>query len=281
MTSTAGGIPSTDDLDPAVEARLSSFNAVFALSLILTQASSPDQVIRLVTTAVPSIVSCQQALIWHLSRSGEYYQRAPDDISEVLAKLTGPDLLKVDDFPPSWAFPMASPLADEQIFLIIVGSEALSDEETFLFSVLAQLSGTVIAKLELIAAEQASAQRIAALNAELESTVSTLTKIMEVHHRLNEIVANAGEMGIAETLHQLTTFGVFIQDVHGNTRAVTADVPGDYLAPGSARAAARAHSSAAEYPSPRLPWPGLAGPRWHRGPRGNRARGPRPDRERD
>jgi PAS domain S-box-containing protein len=233
MTSTTGGIPGTSDRDPAAEARLSSFNAVFSLSLILTQASSPDQVIRLITTAVPSIVSCQRALIWHLSRSGEYYQQAPDNISEVLAKLTGPDLLQVGDFPPSWAFPVLSPLAHEQIFLVIVDSEALSSEETFLFSVLAQLSGTVIAKLELIAAERASAQRIAALNAELESTVSTLTKIMEVHHRLSEIVANAGEMGIAETLHQLTTFGVVIQDLGGNTRTATGDMPGDYLEPDS------------------------------------------------
>jgi PAS domain S-box-containing protein len=231
MTSTAGDIPSTNDLDPAVEARLSSFNAVFTLSLILTQASSPAQVMRLVTTSVPSIVPCQQALIWHLARSGEYYQRAPEAIGEVLAKLTGPDLLKLDDFPPSWAFPIASPLAPEQIFLIVAGSEDLSDEETFLLSVLAQLSGTVIAKLELIATEKASAQRIAALNTELESTVSTLTRIMQVHHRLNEIVANAGEMGIAETLHQLTTFGVFIQDAGGNTRYATGDVPGDYLEP--------------------------------------------------
>jgi PAS domain S-box-containing protein len=231
MTSTSGAIPSTNDMDPAVEARLSSFNAVFTLSLILTQASSPDQVMRLVTTAVPSIVSCQQALIWHLARSGDYYQRAPEAISEVLARLTGPELLKLDDFPPSWAFPISSPVANEQVFLIIVGSEALSDEEIFLFSVLAQLSGTVIAKLELIAAEQASAQRIAALNTELESTVATLTRIMEVHHRLNEIVANAGEMGIAQTLHELTTFGVFIQDARGNTRAATGDVPGDYLTP--------------------------------------------------
>jgi PAS domain S-box-containing protein len=166
MTSAAGDAPSTNDLDPAVEVRLSSFNAVFTLSLILTQASSPDQVMRLVTTSIPSIVSCQRALIWHLTRSGGYYQRAPEAISEVLAKLTGPDLLKLDDFPPSWAFPITSPLADEQIFLIAVGSEDLSDEETFLLSVLAQLSGTVIAKLELIATEQASTERIAALNAE-------------------------------------------------------------------------------------------------------------------
>ena len=229
MTSSAGGVPSTNDLDPAAEARLSSFNAVFTLALILTQVSSPDQVMRLVTTSIPSIVSCQKALIWHLARSGEYYQRAPEAISEILAQLTGSGPLEVADFPPSWAFLITSPLADEQIFLIIVDSKALSNEETFLLSVLAQLSGTVIAKLELIAAEQSSAQRISALNTELESTVSTLTRIMEVHHRLNEIAASAGEMGIAETLHELTRFGVFISDAGGNTLAATSDVPGDYL----------------------------------------------------
>ncbi len=166
MTSTAGARPGTDDMDPAVEARLSSFNAVFTLSLILTQASSAEQVMRLVTTAVPSIVPCEQALIWHLSKSGAYYQRAPEAIGEVLAKLIEPGPLKCDGFPPSWVFPISSPLANEQVFLVIVGSEALSDEEAFLFSVLAQLAGTAIAKLELIAAEQASAQRIAALNSE-------------------------------------------------------------------------------------------------------------------
>src|ERR1700734_1607200 len=118
MTSTAGDVPSINDPDPTVEARLSSFNAIFALSLILTQAASPDQVMRLVTTSVPSIVSCRQALIWQLTRSGEDYQRAPEAISEVLAKLTGPPLLKLDDFPASWAFPITSPLAAEQTFLI-------------------------------------------------------------------------------------------------------------------------------------------------------------------
>jgi PAS domain S-box-containing protein len=161
--SSAGGVPSTNDLDPAAEARLSTFNAVFTLALILTQVSSPEQVLRLVTTAVPSIVSSRQALVWHLTRSGGYYQRAPDDIGAALAKLTGSGLLEVGGFPPSWAFPITSPLAAEQIFLVIVDSKALSNEETFLLSVFAQLAGTVIAKLELIAAEQATTRRIAAL----------------------------------------------------------------------------------------------------------------------
>ena len=83
----------------------------------------------------------------------------------------------------------------------------------------------MIAKLELLAAERTNVERVASLNADLESTVSTLTKIMETHRQLNDIVANAGEADIAKTLHRLTRFPVFIQDVHGNTRAVAGDMP--------------------------------------------------------
>ena len=90
---------------------------------------------------------------------------------------------------------------------------------------LAQLCGAVIAKLELLAAERANIEQVASPNADLASTVSTLTKIMETHRQLNEIVANAGKAGIAKTLHQLTRFPVLIQDVHGNTRAAAGDVP--------------------------------------------------------
>jgi len=230
MTSAARRPSTANDAEPAVDARLSSVNAVFTLSLILTQASSAGQVMRLVTTAVPSIAHGQTARMWHPSRSGDYYERAPDNVGAELARLTGPGRLEMGGSPSSWAFPITSPLAHEPIFLVIAGSEPMSDEETFLLSVLAQLCGTVIAKLELIAAEQANTQRVAALNADLESTVSTLTRTMEIHRRLNEIVANTGEKGIAETLHRLTTFPVVIQDVHGNTRATAGHVPVDHLA---------------------------------------------------
>jgi len=228
MTSAARRVPSANDLELAVDARLSSVNAVFTLSLILTQAASPVQVMRLLTTAIPSIAPCHKAVAWHPSRSGDYYERAPDGIGDTLARLAAPAQLDMDGLSLWWAFPLAPPPAREPVFLVIDGTDPLSDEETFLLSVLAQLCGTVIAKLELIGAERANAQRVAALNAELESTVSKLTKIMEIHRRLNEIVVEAGEMGIAETLHQLTTFPVLILDVHGNTRAAFGFMPGDH-----------------------------------------------------
>jgi len=123
MTSTERRVSSTNDAEPAVDARLSSVNAVFALSLILTQATSPGQVMRLVTTAVPSIAHGQKALAWHPSRSGDYYERAPDNVSDALAGLTGPGRVEIGGFPSWWAFPLTSPLAHEPVFLMIAGSE--------------------------------------------------------------------------------------------------------------------------------------------------------------
>ena len=155
MTSSARHASGTDDVELAVQESMSSVNAVLGLSLmILTQASSPRQVMRLATTAIPSIAPGNTGQAWHPSRSGDYYERAPDGISGTLARLTEAGRLRAGDAPPCWAFPLTSPLAHEPVFLVILGSEPLSDQETFLLSVLAQLCGTVITKLELTAAEQ-------------------------------------------------------------------------------------------------------------------------------
>jgi sugar diacid utilization regulator len=210
---------------PVANATLSSVNAAFTLSLVLTQATSPRQAIQLLTTAVPSIASCHQVLVWHPSRSGDYYARAPDGISRRLAQITVPGQFEVDGSSSWWAFPLAPSLPNNPVFLVVAATDPLPAQEKFLLSVLVQLCGTVIAKLVLLAAERASTERVAQLNTDLGSTVSTLSKIMETHRQLNEIVVNAGEAGIAQTLHQLTGFPVLIQDVHGNTRASAGDLP--------------------------------------------------------
>jgi PAS domain S-box-containing protein len=160
-----------------VSRMLSSVNSVFSLSLILAQASSPAQAMRLVTTAVPSIAASHSAVAWHPSKSGEYYQQAPESVGGLLAGLTGVARLDVAGFSACWAFPITSPLQREQVFLIVTGSEDPTDQETFLLSVLAQLCGTVIASLELIAAERERLSQIetrqrAILETALDAVVS-------------------------------------------------------------------------------------------------------------
>src|SRR5580704_18536070 len=113
MTSPSRRVSSAANSEQAVNAKLSSVNAVFTLSLILTQASSPRQAVRLLTTAVPSIAPCHKVLVWHPSRSGDYYERAPDSISNALARITAPGRLEMDESSSWWAFPLAPALAQD------------------------------------------------------------------------------------------------------------------------------------------------------------------------
>jgi PAS domain S-box-containing protein len=142
-------VTSAEDVEPAASARLSSINAAFGLSLILAQASSPTQAMRLLTTSVPSIAPGHTAAAWHPSASGPYYERAPDQALSTLRGLIGPGRLDIAGAASCWAVPVTSPLRHERIFLIIMGQQDPSEEETFLLSVLAQMCGTVIADHEL------------------------------------------------------------------------------------------------------------------------------------
>jgi PAS domain S-box-containing protein len=228
MPSTEYHGPDADGATPDLSRLVSSVNSVLSLSLILAQVSTPAQAMRLVTTAVPSIAASHSAVAWHPSRSGDYFEQAPQDVGSVLANLAGVARLDVKGSAACWAFPITSPFSREQVFLIVTGSEDLSDQETFLLSILAQLCGTVIAGQESIATERERLRQIAGLNAELEATVSTLARLTEIHRSLTGIVASGGQAGIAATLRQLTGFPVLIVDSHGDTRMTAGQMPADY-----------------------------------------------------
>lgn len=212
--------------DPSRTKELSSVNAVVALSVVLSQSNSPRQVINLATTAVPSIVRCRVAKVWHPTESGDYFERAPEGVDTQLADLSpAGGAVKVDDHAFGWAYPLSGATDRYRLFLVLAGDTTPTDEQRFLLTVLAQLCGTVIAKAELYAAERAQAEEMAQLAARLESTVGTLTKVMDTHRQLNEVAASdRGEVGIAEVLHRLCGLPVVIQDAHGNTRAAVGPV---------------------------------------------------------
>ncbi|MGQ0844634.1 MAG: PucR family transcriptional regulator [Sporichthyaceae bacterium] len=213
--------------DPSRTKELSSVNAVVVLSVVLSQSNSPRQVVHLATTAVPSIVRCHIVKVWHPSESGDYFDRAPEGVDVQLADMSpagGPVVVGEHSF--GWAYPLAGATdRSGRLFLVVAGNTTPGDETRFLLTVLAQLCGTVIGKAELYAAERAQAEEMAQLAARLESTVGTLTKVMDTHRQLNEVAASdRGETGIAEVLHRLCGLPVVIQDAHGNTRAAAGQV---------------------------------------------------------
>src|ERR1700689_1173364 len=101
--------PSADGVAPDPSRLVSSVNSVLSLSLILAQVSTPAQAMRLVTPAGPSIAASHTAVAWHPSRSGDYFEQAPQDVCRLLAGLTA--VARLDVKAPTWAFPMASPFS--------------------------------------------------------------------------------------------------------------------------------------------------------------------------
>src|ERR1700749_4427478 len=168
-----------DKAESAAESRLQEINAVFGLLLVLTQASTPARAMHLVTTAVPSIAPGHTAVGWPPSRSGDYYQQAPDQAAGALAQLPGPGRIEASGAPVGWAFPLTAALGREPVFLIAVGQPDLSEQETFLLAVLAQMCGTVVASHELSAeaALRAQATREARQRPVLEAALDAVVTI--------------------------------------------------------------------------------------------------------
>lgn len=237
MSSGPSGVVIADDADPAARARLSSINAVFGLSLVLNQSSSPTQAMRLVTTAVPSIAPGFTAVAWHPSSAGAFYEQAPAHRAGALARLSGAGRLESDVGEHWWAFPLSSASAREPVFLVAAGARELSQEETFLLSVLAQMCGTVIANQDLVAAvelraqadierdvAQARAAELAASEARQRAVLdAALDAVVSIDHRARITYANSA-------FEQ--TFGYRVEEVLGRELA-------EVIVPPSLRAAHR------------------------------------------
>jgi PAS domain S-box-containing protein len=227
---------SRDDAELAA-ARLLSINSVFGLSLILTQASSPAQAMHLLTTAVPSITPGHNAMAWHPSMPGDYWELAPDDAGRALTQLTGPGRLDLDGFASCWAFPVTSPLGREPVYLVTAGQQDLSEEDVFLLSVLAQMCGTVLANHDLRAEAELRAQadrdRDVAQARAAELTASEARQRAVLEAALDAVVSidEHGRVTYTNSAFE-QTFGYRSQDVTGRELA-------DVIVPPSLRDAHR------------------------------------------
>ncbi|HUB71254.1 MAG TPA: PAS domain S-box protein [Acidimicrobiales bacterium] len=208
------------DPEGALEARLSAVNSLLDLFLVLPRASSPGQVVQLATGAVPAVAPGQQAMAWHPSNSGAYYQQAPDDARGALTGLRVPTRLHVGGFPSCWAFPFTCSPELEQAAMVVVGDANPSDYERLLLSVLAQFCGTAVTNLELSEGALAIRERdiAQARAAELASSEARQRAILEA--ALDAVVSmdsNARVTYVNSAFEQI--FGYRAEDVIGRELA--------------------------------------------------------------
>ena len=77
-----------------------------------------------------------------------------------------------------------------------------------------------LANAELHAQERAASEELAKVNAALEETIHALKRSMDIHKWLTQVaMSGEGQEGIAQAVHELTSFPVAIEDRYGNLRA--------------------------------------------------------------
>ncbi len=202
--------------------QLTNLRALLVLSILMTESSDDEQILRLATSAAASLGG------WHIAgfvignawwADGRRRAALEPGLAAQLRALPetgGPVTL---DTAWSWAYPLRS-IAGRLGFLVVHAAREPAVEEQFLAQVLAQQTGVAVSNAQLHGRERDTAAQLAATNETLEETVATLRRGMAIHERLTGVAAaGEGAAGIAEALHDLTGLAVAVEDRYGNLSA--------------------------------------------------------------
>jgi DNA-binding PucR family transcriptional regulator len=198
--------------------QLSTMRALLGLGMALTESTDEGQILRLATTAVPSLAPCRVAGVhiegrWRLVAPPCTRPAVRRDLEAMLRSVDGAGKqLPIEGEGWMWAFPLRC--VGGQFGHVIVRAEwPPSNTEEFLLQALVQQIGATLGNARLQARERATAERLKEARLALESR-------MEIHQRLTRVaVGGEGQDGIARAIHELTGYPVAIEDCFGNLRA--------------------------------------------------------------
>jgi sugar diacid utilization regulator len=220
-TQPAAGVCHRDELG-LLRGQLTNLRALLVLSILMTESSDDEQILRLATSAAASLGGWQIAGFvignawWADGRRRAALEPGLAAQLRALPETGGPVTL---DAAWSWAYPLRS-IAGRLGFLVVHAAREPAVEEQFLAQVLAQQTGVAVSNAQLHGRERDTAAQLAATNEALEETVATLRRGMAIHERLTGVAAaGEGAAGIAEALHDLTGLAVAVEDRYGNLSA--------------------------------------------------------------
>jgi sugar diacid utilization regulator len=220
-TQPAGTPPSSD---ANLRERLGEFRALLVISLLMTESVSEDQILELAASSAPGLGQ------WRIEGYGfadgqwrSATDRAPgmpgDLAGQLAARGASGGKVNLPGRSWAWAYPLrgvSGPLGH----LVASCEREPSTEERFLIQVIAQQTGVAVSNARLHAKERATAAELAATNAVLAETITSLQRSMDIHERLTQVaVSGEGQPGIAKALHELTGMPVAIEDRYGNLSA--------------------------------------------------------------
>jgi DNA-binding PucR family transcriptional regulator len=209
--------------DSTLREQLSNLRSLLMLSILMMESRDEEQILHLASTCVPAIASCHFRAITvdgrTLSEPARSKGGASADLEAQIASLDnpgGPVHFEGDEW--AWAYGLGG--LSRSGFLVVGGDAEPPDHETFLLRVLAQQTGAALASARLHLQEHDTAEQLATLNSELETTVQALKRSMDIHKRLTQATLDGkGQEGIAKAIFELTSYPVAVEDRYGNLRA--------------------------------------------------------------
>jgi sugar diacid utilization regulator len=222
MATGRGRLPETAEAD--LLERLGELRALLVISLLMTESVDEDQILELAASSAPGLGH------WRIEGYGftdgtwragiDHGAPVPSDLAAQLAALgSGSGRAELPGRPWAWAYPLRN-VSGLLGHLVASCDREPSAEERFLIQVIAQQTGVAVSNARVHAKERATAAELAATNAALADTVTSLRRSMDIHHRLTRVaVSGEGQAGIAKALHELTGMPVAIEDRYGNLSA--------------------------------------------------------------
>ncbi|MGH9001298.1 MAG: PucR family transcriptional regulator [Acidimicrobiia bacterium] len=230
------GSDGAGDLD-TLRLLLSRFQGVLILSMLMTQSSEEDEILRLATTAVSSLGGCAFDGIY---TDAAGFRRPPGEqhvgqgaVKVAAIRALGPNggELKRSDGRWGWAFPLRTFAEGHVGYMLVSAHTAPRSEEQFLLGVLVNETSVALANARLHARERATSEA-------LRQSLAATERSMAVHKRLSSLAASGeGLDGLALAVHDLTGLPTAIEDEHGNV--VSAAGLNDGLPPKASAAARR------------------------------------------
>ena len=222
---------------PGPEERLSSLQALLALSMRMTDTEDERQILHLAGTAVPFARACRLLGAFLVETDGSWCRPTPprrELLADVETQLAVVGHRRRGHRRRSRTVGLGLQLRSLGAhfgYLAVSADAEPTAGEQFLLRVLAQQAGVALANARLHARQRGQAAELLATNNRLAGTLAALERNMAIHDRLTQVaVAGEGQEGIAEAVHELTGFAVAVEDRHGNLRAWAGpDSPDPYL----------------------------------------------------
>ncbi|MDG4667219.1 helix-turn-helix domain-containing protein [Mycobacterium sp. 236(2023)] len=229
----------TPALHSSADARdqLSNLYGVLVLSALMFDGRDAVSILELAANAVPSLGAFHTDATYRMLNGTLVDGRDPDrklesDIDALVIAASGADST-IDLHDGQWRRAIALQAVEGSKGALVIRAEvAPSDYDLFLLRALAQQTAAAMTSADLLGTQRALIEERQRAIIQLSDTISELRRQDRIHATLTAVSGSgAGVQGIADSLKELTTLDVVVEDVFGNTRAWSGAVEPDTHVP--------------------------------------------------